>query len=69
MKASMIYRRAAEEMGATFFYGCALDFAGQPNPGGDRSPLQTKFVSVFAPIAAEWNSTPGVLNYNVSRFA
>ena len=49
MKASMIYRNAAKCLSAhrCNFYGLALDYAGQPNPGGNYSPLQDSLDAMF----------------------
>ena len=44
-----IYRRAAQllERGVCSYWGLALDYARQPNPGGDKSPLQDRVEEMF----------------------
>ena len=62
MKASAIYRTASEIMEggeAEYFFGCALDKAGQPNPGGDDSPLQKQFLALFPEIESYWGFDRG----------
>lgn len=55
MKASTIYRRAAEEVLLNnYFYGKALDIAHQPDPGGPDSPLQDYFLLRFEGIHWYW---------------
>lgn len=72
MKASTIYRRAAEELqGSTssYFFGCALDDAGQPFPGGDKSPLQDSFTDLFLGIDSYWHGKQSEEKISVQQLA